>query len=78
MTDTRIYRTDSMTKLQGLAHFAGEYGGEFHRIEAVSKIGTTMRILDLQHPDVREALIHGKRTPIEYYKSDLAFEYDAG
>jgi hypothetical protein len=69
---------DAMTKLQGLARFANDYGGEFHRIEAISKLGTTMRILDLQRAEVREALIHGKQTPIEYYKSNLAFEYDVG
>ncbi len=39
---------DSTVKLHGLAKFASEFGDEFHRIEAVSKIGTTMRILDLQ------------------------------
>lgn len=68
---------DSLVKLKGLALFAQEYGGGFHRIEAVTKIGTTMRILDLQLPAVREALIRGDSTPIEYYKSDLAIDYDA-
>lgn len=63
---------DSLLKLRGLARFAEEYGGEFHRIEAVTKIGTTMRILDLQIPAVREALIRGDDTPIELYQSDLA------
>jgi type III restriction enzyme len=67
---------DSMVKLQGLARFADEFGGEFHRIEAISKLGTTMRILDLQIPAVREALIRGDATPIEYYKSDFAVVYD--
>ena len=68
---------DSLLKLRGLARFAQEYGGEFHRIEAVTKIGTTMRILDLQIPAVREALIRGDDTPIELYQSDLAVVYDA-
>ena len=68
---------DSLVKLKGLASFAQEHGGEFHRIEAVSKIGTTMRILDLQLPAVREALIRGDDTPIELYQSDLAVVYDA-
>ena len=69
---------DSTVKLKGLARFAEEYGTEFHRIEAVTEIGTTMRILDLQIPSVRAALMKGHATPIEYYKSDIAFEYDVG
>jgi hypothetical protein len=67
---------DSLLKLQALARFAAEYGREFHRIEAVTKIGSSMRLLDLQRQVVREALIQGKSTPIEYYQSDLAMEYD--
>lgn len=50
---------------------------KFHRIEAVTEIGTTMRTLDLQVAAVPEAPIRGDRTPIEYYESDLAVEYDA-
>jgi len=68
---------DSLLKLRGLARFAEEHGDEFHRIESVTKIGTTMRILDLQIPVVREALIRGDDTPIELYQSDLAVDYDA-
>ncbi|MGD9525460.1 MAG: DEAD/DEAH box helicase [Dehalococcoidia bacterium] len=68
---------DAKLKLQALARFAQKYGNEFHRIEAVTKIGTTMRGLNLQIPAVREALIHGRETPIEYYQSDLALEYVA-
>ncbi|MDN5852234.1 MAG: type III restriction endonuclease subunit R, partial [Actinomycetia bacterium] len=67
---------DSLQKLQGLARFAAEYGAEFHRIEAVTKIGTTMRILDLQVAEVREAVISARDTPLEYYMSDLAVSYD--
>ena len=68
---------DSHLKLRGLARFAEKYGSELHRIEAVTKIGTTMRILDLQIPAVREALIRGDDTPIELYQSDFAVVYDA-
>jgi hypothetical protein len=67
---------DSMLKLRGLARFTENHGGEFHRIEAVAKIGTTMRILDLQTPPVREALLRADATPMELYKSDLAVDYD--
>lgn len=67
---------DSLLKLQGLARFAAEYGQEFYRIEAVTKIDNVMRILDLQKSAVREELIQGRSTTIEYYRSDLAMEYD--
>jgi hypothetical protein len=68
---------DSLVKLQGLARFAEEFASDFYRIEAVSKVGTVLRILDLTQPMVREALIAGKRSPMEFYESDIAVTYDA-
>lgn len=68
---------DSLVKLQGLAQFAEEFASDFYRIEAVSKVGTVLRILDLTQPMVREALIAGKRSPMEFYESDIAVTYDA-
>ena len=67
---------DSLVKLQGLAQFAEEFASDFYRIEAVSKVGTVLRILDLTQPMVREALIAGKRSPMEFYESDFAVAYD--
>ena len=67
---------DALPKLQALARFAAEYGAEFHRIESLTKDGATMRILDLQRADVRDAVLAGHDTSIEYYLSDLAVEYD--
>jgi hypothetical protein len=67
---------DSLLQLQGLARFAAEYGDDLYRIDAVTKIGTAMRILDLQVPVVREALIRGDNTSIEYYNPELAADYD--
>lgn len=69
---------DSLVKLQGLARFAQTYGDEFHRVEAISKIGPAMRVLDLQEPAVREAVIASDETPEELYKKDFASDYDAG
>lgn len=68
---------DSLVKLQGLAQFAEEFASDFYRIEAVSKVGSVLRILDLTQPMVREALIAGKRSPMEFYESDFAVTYDA-
>jgi hypothetical protein len=67
---------DSLVKLQGLARFAEQFGPEFHRIEAVSKLGASMRILDLQMPLVREAILQSKKPPMELYEADFAIEYD--
>lgn len=66
---------DSTSKLQGLARFAEEFGTEFHRIEAVSKTGTTMKVLDLTIPAVRQAILASKKPPLELYESDIAVEY---
>lgn len=67
--------SDSLVKLKGLASFARQYGSEFHRIEAVSKLGQVMKVLDLQIPAVRDAILAGKRTPMEFYASDIAVQY---
>ncbi|MDQ4103645.1 MAG: hypothetical protein M3186_08035 [Actinomycetota bacterium] len=63
-------------KLQGLCAVAETYGSESHRIEAVSKIGASMRILDLQTPQVCEAILKSKVPPRELYEADFAIEYD--
>lgn len=44
-------------KLKGLAAFAAEYGAEFHRVEAISKLGDQTRVLDLTDPHVRAAVL---------------------
>lgn len=67
---------DSLVKLQGLAEFAEEFQDEFHRIEAVSKVGNVMKVLDLKVPMVRQAIIAGHQSPMEYYKSDVAVAVD--
>lgn len=67
---------DSLMKLQGLARFADDFGEEFHRIEAVSKIDGTMRVLDLQDPHVRSEVIRSEKVPAELYVEDFASYYD--
>lgn len=47
---------DALPKLQGMAAFAAEYGGEFHRIEAVTEIGGQARVLDMQDERTRDAV----------------------
>jgi type III restriction enzyme len=67
---------DSLVKLQALARFAGDYGSEFHRIEALAKIGNQMRVLDLQVERVRAGILASDKAPLELYSSDLASNYD--
>lgn len=48
--------SDALPKLRGLAAFAAEYGAEFHRVEAISRIGDQSRVLDMKDKDVRAAV----------------------
>jgi type III restriction enzyme len=67
---------DSLVKLQALARFAEEFGSEFHRIEALAKLGNQMRVLDLQRPQVRAGVLASDSAPLELYNSNLAVDYD--
>ena len=51
-----FHLADAIPKLRGLADFAVQYGNEFHRIEAVAKIGDQLRVLDLKKEIVRAAV----------------------
>lgn len=51
-----IHLSDALNKLKGLAAVADSYGDSFHRIEAVAKIDERLRVLDLKHEGVREAV----------------------
>lgn len=66
---------DSLAKLVGLANFTAEHGDAFDRVWAVSKIGHSMRSLDLKIDSVRQAILAAKPPPIELYESHLAFDY---
>lgn len=48
-----IHFGDALPKLQGLARYAETHQAIFRRIEAIAKIGDTLRILDLMDPAVR-------------------------
>lgn len=70
---------DSVDKLKALARFASDYGAEFGRIEALSKIQGKLRVINLQDPEVREHvesldLPNGKAE--EVYSRDFAQDYD--
>jgi hypothetical protein len=67
---------DAPVKLQALADFAEQYGGAFHRIEALSQLEHSMYVLDMKDPDVRDAVRHGKRPAVELYRASIAIKYD--
>lgn len=68
---------DAVTKLKALAEFTQNFGDEFHRIEALAQVGTTMKVLDMMKPAVRKAILHENKSAVEFYESDLAVKYSA-
>lgn len=66
---------DAVIKLRALAQFAQKFGDEFHRIEAVAQVGTTMKVLDMTKPAVREGVMYEGKTAAEFYESDFAADY---
>jgi hypothetical protein len=66
---------DSLVKLQALAAFAEEHGEAFHRIEALSKVGSVMKVLNLQDENVRAAIQAGGYSVDWFYNSELAVDY---
>jgi hypothetical protein len=71
------YLEDSLVKLQALATFAEMHGDSFHRIEALSKVGEVMKMLNLKNKAVRDGLQNGGHVVDWFYASDLAVNYYA-
>ena len=67
---------DADAKLRALAEFAEKYGESFYRIEAISQVDNSMRVLDLQESAVRDAVRHRNESAVEFYYSDIAVDYD--
>ncbi len=68
---------DSLVKLQALAAFANVHGHSFHRIEALSKVGDVMKVLNLKDEDVRAGITTGGQSVDWFYNSNLAVHYYA-
>jgi hypothetical protein len=48
---------DALPKLRGFTDFVAEFGGEFHRIEAVAQMqDETLRIIDLKDAGIHEKI----------------------
>ena len=67
---------DAAVKLKALAEFAKQFGDRFHRIEALAEISSGMRVLDMKIQAVREAIMAGRKSPVELYISDFAVDYE--
>lgn len=65
-------------RLKSLSDFAKEYGNAFHRIEALSKVDSVMRVLDMKREDVREAVLYRECEAVELYRSELGVDYEPG
>ena len=70
------YLADALPKLKGLAKYAEENGGNYRRIDAVSKLDDGYRVLDLKEQHVREA-IEIATSAKALYESVVADDYVA-
>ncbi len=68
---------DSLVKLQALAQFAEDHGDSFHRIEALSKVGAVMKVLNLKDDGVRASIKAGGQKVDFFYNENFAVEYYA-
>jgi superfamily II DNA or RNA helicase len=68
------FLADALPKLKGLAAYAEAHSGHYRRIEAISEIGDTLRMLDLQKPEVRKAVIEAADAK-SLYESSVATNY---
>jgi hypothetical protein len=66
--------SDALPKLQGLARYAEKHQDAVRRIEAVAKLGETLRVLDLTDPAVRKA-VSDTRDATSLYQSTNASDY---
>jgi type III restriction enzyme len=65
---------DSLPKLKGLVEYADKHGNLYTRIEAVSEVDGTYRVLDLKDPAVREMVNKAERAKTAY-DHELARDY---
>jgi len=66
---------DAAMKLKALAAYAATFGASYHRIEAIAEVDGRMRVIDMQSPGVREALIVSTHSAFDIYRSSIAVDY---
>lgn len=65
---------EALPKLRGLAAYADSHSQHFQRIDAITRIDNTYRVLDLTEPKVRDAVTKASDAST-LYRSDLAADY---
>lgn len=65
---------DALPKLQGLAAYAEDHVNAFRRIESVAEANGVLRVLDLQSPEVREA-VRKATDANSIFRGTLAHDY---
>ena len=67
---------DALPKLKGLARYAEANGAVFRRIEAITELDGSFRILDLQEKSIRAAIQHAPNTK-SLYEGSVGVDYVA-
>jgi hypothetical protein len=68
------WMADALPKLLGLTDFAEKHGGSYGRIEAVSKVGDHLRVLDITKQPVRQAIRESEDAK-SLYEGSQAIDY---
>ena len=69
-----FHLADALPKLRGLARYAETHSQSFRRVEAVAETGGKLRVLDLTHAGVRQAVMEATSAE-SLYKGVLAGDY---
>lgn len=70
------YLSDTRAKLRALAAYAEQHGDRYVRIQSMVKVGDTLRVLDLDDPTVRAAVLTFEGADVSgLYEGHLAREY---
>ena len=69
-----FHLADALPKLQGLARYAETHSQLYRRIEAVAETGGKLRVLDLTHANVRQAVMEATSAEA-LYKGAVAGDY---
>lgn len=69
-----FHLADALPKLKGLAHYADNHLQFYRRIEAIAETGNKLRVLDLTHAEVRQAIKDATNAEA-LYKSAVAGDY---
>jgi type III restriction enzyme len=66
--------SDALSKLKGLSEYASKFGVYFRRIDALTKIGDEIKVLDLQNNSVRKE-INTSTSATSLFNSSLSNKY---